>query len=163
MCGPRLVVQLWCDPQWHGHRTEFLEIFFLFNVHLVQSTHVVQQNDVMVHGTNNSLILLCDKRGMNLGLILTKRIAFLLFPLAFSQSYFMEQRLDSGPDSSVGIATDYGLDGPGIESRWGEIFRRPDRPWGPPSLLYNGYRVFPGGRKRPGRDADPSLPSSAEV
>ena len=29
--------------------------------------------------------------------------------------------------SSVGIATDYGLDGPGIESRWGEIFR-PSRP-----------------------------------
>ena len=29
----------------------------------------------------------------------------------------------------------------------GEIFQiRPDRPWGPPSLLYNGYRVFPGGR-----------------
>jgi len=23
---------------------------------------------------------------------------------------------------------------------------RPDRPWSPPSLLYNGYRVFPGGR-----------------
>ena len=29
----------------------------------------------------------------------------------------------------------------------GEIFRTPpDRPWGPPSLLYNGYRVFPGGK-----------------
>jgi hypothetical protein len=27
----------------------------------------------------------------------------------------------------------------------GEIFRTcPDRPWGPPSLLYNGYQVFPG-------------------
>ena len=27
----------------------------------------------------------------------------------------------------------------------GEIFRtRPDRPWGPPSLIYDGYRVFPG-------------------
>jgi hypothetical protein len=39
----------------------------------------------------------------------------------------------------------YGLDGPGNESRWVEIFRTcPDRPWGPPSLLYNGYRVFPG-------------------
>jgi hypothetical protein len=39
----------------------------------------------------------------------------------------------------------------------GEIFRNcPDRPWGPHSLLYNGYRVFPGGKKRPGRDADPS-------
>jgi hypothetical protein len=51
--------------------------------------------------------------------------------------------------SSVGIATDYGLDGPGIESRWGDIFRTcPDRPWGPPSLLYNGYRVFPGGKVR---------------
>ena len=34
---------------------------------------------------------------------------------------------------------------------------------GPPSLLYNGYRVFPGGKKRPGRDADPSPPSSAVV
>ena len=28
-----------------------------------------------------------------------------------------------GPGGSVDIATDYGLDGPGIESRWGEIFR----------------------------------------
>ena len=28
-----------------------------------------------------------------------------------------------GLGSSVGIATDYGLDGPGIKSRWGEIFR----------------------------------------
>jgi hypothetical protein len=30
---------------------------------------------------------------------------------------------ERGPGSSVGIATDYGLDGPGIESRWGKIFR----------------------------------------
>ena len=60
--------------------------------------------------------------------------------------------------------TAYGLDGPGIESRWGEVFRTSlDRPWGPPSLLYNGYRVFPGGKVLPGRDADPSPPSSAEV
>ena len=45
-----------------------------------------------------------------------------------------------------------------------EMFRTcPDRPWGPPSLLYNGYRVFPGGKKRSGRDADPSPPSSAVV
>jgi len=35
----------------------------------------------------------------------------------------------------------------------GEIFRTcPDRPWGPPSPLYNGYRVFPGGKERPGCD-----------
>jgi hypothetical protein len=69
-----------------------------------------------------------------------------------------------GLGSSVGIATDYGLEGPGIESRLGGgIFRtRPDRPWGTPSLLYNGYRVIPG-IKRPGRGADNPPPSSAEV
>jgi len=68
----------------------------------------------------------------------------------------------SEPSSSVGIATGYGLDGPGIESRWDKIFSTcPDRPWGPSSLLYNGYRVLPGGKERPGRDADPSPPSNA--
>jgi hypothetical protein len=46
----------------------------------------------------------------------------------------------------------------------GEIFRTsPDPSWGPPSLLYNVYRVFPAGKERPGRDADPSPPSSAVV
>jgi hypothetical protein len=50
-------------------------------------------------------------------------------------------------DSSVGIATRYGLEAPGIKSRWGEIFcTYPDRLRGPPSLLYDGYRVFPGGK-----------------
>jgi hypothetical protein len=40
---------------------------------------------------------------------------------------------------------------------------RPDWPWGPHSLLFNGYRVFLGGKERPGRAADHSPPSSAEV
>jgi hypothetical protein len=36
------------------------------------------------------------------------------------------------------LATRYGVDGPGIESRWGEIFHnRPDRPWEPHSLLHS--------------------------
>jgi hypothetical protein len=52
----------------------------------------------------------------------------------------------------------------GLNAGGGEIFRTcPDRPWGPPSLLYNRYRVFPGGKELPGRDADPSSPSSAVV
>ena len=38
---------------------------------------------------------------------------------------------ECGPDSSVIITTDYGLDGPGIESRWGEIFRPPRPALGP--------------------------------
>ena len=60
----------------------------------------------------------------------------------------MDFKLDlRGPGSSVGIATGYGLDGPVSNPGGGEIFRVcPDRPWVPPNLLYNGYRVFPGGR-----------------
>jgi len=34
----------------------------------------------------------------------------------------------SGPDSSDGMATGYGLDGPGIESRWGRDFQHLSRP-----------------------------------
>jgi hypothetical protein len=69
-----------------------------------------------------------------------------------------------GRDSWVGIATRYGLDGQGIESRWGRDFRtRPDRPWGLPSRLYNGYRVSLPGVKRPGRGANHPPSSSAEV
>ena len=45
-----------------------------------------------------------------------------------------------------------------------EIFRTcADRPWSPPSLLYNGYPLFPGGKERPGGDSDPSPASSAVV
>jgi hypothetical protein len=60
-----------------------------------------------------------------------------------------------GRDSSV---TGYGVDGLGSNPGGARFFA-----WGLPSLLYNGYRVFPGGRKRPGRDADLSPPPSAEV
>jgi len=69
-----------------------------------------------------------------------------------------------GRDTAAGIATRYGLDGPGIESRLGGYTFRtnPDRPWGPPSLLYNGYRVFPGG-KAAGAWRWPLTPSSARV
>ena len=34
---------------------------------------------------------------------------------------------------------------------------------GPPSLLHNGYRIFPGGKVRPGCAADHSPHSSAAV
>ena len=78
--------------------------------------------------------------------------------------FYVAHMQTSGLGSSVGIANGYGQDGPGIESRLGEIFRTcPDRLWGPPSLLYDGYRFFPGGKERSGRDADPSPPSSAVV
>ena len=55
-----------------------------------------------------------------------------------------------GWGSVVGIATCYGLDGPGIESQWGggKIFHTPlDWPLGPSTRLYNGYLVIPRGKE----------------
>ena len=46
----------------------------------------------------------------------------------------------------------------------GEIFLiRPDQPWGPLSLIYNGYQVSFRGLKRQGRGVDHLPPSSAQV
>ena len=104
-------------------------------------------------GSKNTLIV-SDERNVSAGNLFRMQLS--IFGLLTSGK--------CGPGSVVGIATAYGLDGPGIESRWGEIFRiSPDRPRGPPSLLYNGYGVFPGCKVLPGRDADPSPPSSADV
>ena len=61
--------------------------------------------------------------------------------------------------------TDYGLDGPGIESRCGRDFSAPVQtgPEAHPASCTMGTGSFHGGKVRPGRDADPSPPSSVEV
>jgi hypothetical protein len=62
--------------------------------------------------------------------------------------------------SSGSTVFDCGLDDLGSvpDRSRGFFFKplRPDRLWGPPSLLSNGYqgRPLPGGKERPGRDAD---------
>jgi hypothetical protein len=87
------------------------------------------------------------------------RIAHLIFPDFFPQIFF----LVGDRNSSVGIATCYRLGGPGIESLWGRDFSHPSRKTrGPPSLLYNGYRVSPG-IKTNGTWLWSPTPSSAEV
>ena len=63
----------------------------------------------------------------------------------------------------VNVATRHGLDGPGIESRWGDIF----------STLQTGHGLHPASYamgtgsfarvKRPGCGVDHPSPSSAEV
>jgi hypothetical protein len=69
-----------------------------------------------------------------------------------------------GRDSSVGIATRYELDGPGIESRWGRDFSQPSRPaLGPTQPSIHRYRVSFLGVKRPGRGVVHPPPSSARV
>jgi len=65
--------------------------------------------------------------------------------------------VECGPGSVVGIATGYGLDGPGIESRWGRDFPHLSRPalgstQPPVQWVPSLFR----GKEQPGRDADPS-------
>ena len=66
-----------------------------------------------------------------------------------------------GRDSSVGIATRYGLDGLRIESRWGARFSAPVQtgPGAYPASCTMGTESFPG-VKRPGRGADHPPPSN---
>ena len=66
-----------------------------------------------------------------------------------------------GPGSSVDIAPDYMLDGPGIESRRGGDFPHLPRPaLGPNQPPVQRVPGLSRGKERPGRDADPSPPSS---
>ena len=69
------------------------------------------------------------------------------------------------PGSSVGIATGYGLNGPGIESRSGARFSASVQtgPGVHPASCTMGAGSFPEVKERPERDADPSPPSSAVV
>ena len=67
-----------------------------------------------------------------------------------------------GPGSSVGIANGYGLDGPGIKSRWGQDFPYLSRP--ALGSIQPPVQWVPGlsrGKEQPERDGNPSLPSSA--
>ena len=52
------------------------------------------------------------------------------FPGVKMPGHHAEAEIKDGPgrDSSVGMATSYGLDGPGIECWWGQVFPHPSRP-----------------------------------
>jgi hypothetical protein len=96
---------------------------------------------------------------------LKKRDEFRITEVA-QQWFSLCPRNSNGPGNSVGIATGYGLDGPGIEkkSRWGEIFFAHVQS-GPGSHLASctmGTGSLPG-LKRPGRCAEHPTPSSTEV
>jgi len=69
-----------------------------------------------------------------------------------------------GLDSSVGIATLYGLDVPGIESWWEASISTPSRPaLGPTQLHVQWVPGISRGVKRSGRGADHPPIYSAEV
>jgi hypothetical protein len=66
-----------------------------------------------------------------------------------AKACFIKYFLTVGLDSSIGIVTRYGLDGPEIESRWGRNFPHLSRPalgpTQPPIQQVPG--PFPGGRR----------------
>ena len=107
----------------------------------------VQTNASTVHGTN-----------------------YMKFPISRSsgpkQSHCYRRLLSEGisRDSSVGIETGYGLDGPGIESRWEARFSSPVQigPEAHPASYRIGAGSFPG-VKRPGRGADHPPPYIVEI
>ena len=82
----------------------------------------------------------------------------------FGQNFVEVTEASVGRNSVVGIATYYGLNGPGIESRWGRDFPLPPRPalgltnpplWWVPGLFLGGKAV--------GAWHWPPTPSGAEV
>jgi len=83
-------------------------------------------------------------------------------PPDVSKSFTQKSAIGRGSGSIVDIATGYGLDGPGIESRWEARFSAPVQtgPGAHPASCTMGTRSFPGSKERPGRDSDPSPPSS---
>ena len=92
--------------------------------------------------------------------------------LPTASSFFSTQALfiictspeSMGRDSSVGMATRYELNGPGIETRWGARFSAPVHIG--PGTHQATYTMRTGsfpGLKRPGRGVDHSPPSSADA
>jgi hypothetical protein len=139
----------------------YLLLYFWNSLDFSLSVNTISVAIIRCIYNETSKVTLCSVRvpivAMQHVLIISSQ--YLYFPFVYSTfkrhifcaAYFVFCR-----SSDFYIIFPHYLIQPGIESRWGEIFRTcPHRPWGPPSLLYNGYRVFPGGIKRPGRDADP--------
>ena len=71
--------------------------------------------------------------------------------------------VNCGPGGSVGIATDYGLDGLGSNTGGDEIFRPSLPALGPTQPPVKWVPFFPWGKVQPGRAADHSPSSSAAV
>jgi hypothetical protein len=151
-----------------SHRSIYIEIYFKIWFSEMQNSSSINWTVDMTHAKLNDLrISKCTKfpfmsfphSKLYLKTIHTGTLLILFLVVS------RWARLNGGPGSSVGIETKYGLVGPGIESRWGRDFPHLSRPaLGPTQPLVQEIPgLFPGGKVRPGRDADHSPPSSAEV
>ena len=70
------------------------------------------------------------------------------FCKTFVRTTVVAVNIFGGLDSSVGTATRWGVDGPGIEFRWGKDFSHPSRPALGPTLspIQGVSGLFPGGK-----------------
>jgi hypothetical protein len=144
----------WCEASYMSIPT---------NIRRQSTSKNISRLDDLVTGICSFLLNNC----MYVGLVIRNpyHCGLVSAPLAFRLSTFYHSTSGcSGPGSSGGVATGYGLDGPGIESRWGRDFSHTSRPalGAHPAYCTMGTGSFPG-VKRPGRGAGhPPLPS-AEV
>jgi hypothetical protein len=100
--------------------------------------------------------------GKGHGVIVYVHCLYRSYGLLCKIMYLNFSKIFMGRCSSVSIGTGYGLDGTGIEYRWGRDFpnlstlslgpTQPPVPWVP---------GLSRGKERSGRDVDPSPPSSA--
>ena len=105
--------------------------------------------------TSESLYLL-SYPGPNTVLRQFKTVRFLRLPFNLNLASLLCRR--AGMAQSVQELTT-GRKVRGSNAGEGEIFcTRPDRPWGPPSLLCDGYRISFPGVKRPGCFVEPPPP-----
>jgi hypothetical protein len=84
-----------------------------------------------------------------------------MFTRRYTLLYDHLQRVAAGTDWAMGWIFQDSI--PSRDKRRFSFLKRPDRPWGSPSLLFSVYRVLSPGIKRPGRDLDNLPPSSAHI
>ena len=89
-----------------------IPIYFLSTTILCHLNEWGSSNFVVSEVSGSIQFSLCDD-------YLYDRCCILFHRGAFCRVIWQPTGKESGPGSSVGIATDYGLDGPGIKSRWG--------------------------------------------
>ena len=132
----------------------------MFRSHKVLKFWTTTVNNLLasVHKPWEYMYMPSSKRMIKITVKITYWCYFLFYLHTHTHTYIYIY-IYGGPGSSVGIATELRAGRSGIESRWGRDFPPVQTgPGGPPSLLQNGYRVFPGGKVRPGRAADHSSP-----
>jgi hypothetical protein len=114
--------------QQDGSYVSFMGALCTVSVHNTCNFSIKKKNNfgTLQYKMFQSLKLVCIKRNRY-------ETDFIVFPKHEQVEHYYRTVFNnststtSGAGSSVGVATDYGLNGPGIESRWGEIFR-PFRP-----------------------------------